>query len=177
MSLKSLVAVLAKKKKLINGKKALQKYMYFFDAKGIPNPLTFRIHHYGPYSYELDYQTDYLVLIGAIDLESNGNAFTITPGGEADKLIDSEKDFISRYENLIDAVLESLPKTPLELELWSTTHFIAKSLSKYYGGMSREKVVEEVEKIKRDKFTRNEIADSYDSLIKENFLAIPQFPN
>ena len=174
MNLPALVACLARKKGKIFGKKAFQKYMYFLDAKGIPNPLVFRIHHYGPYSYELDYQTDNLELIGAIELSSSGNGFIITPGSNAQKITEADKEFISRYENMIDDVLDILPEAPLQLELWSTVHFVAKSMATYYGGATKQKVVEEVKKIKKDKFTLEEIQQAFDMLIAKKLLSIEQ---
>lgn len=174
MSLQALVACLAQKKGQINGKKAFQKYMYFLDAKGIPNPLTFRIHHYGPYSYELDYQTDNLELIGAIQVSTSsyGGGFLITPGSNAQKLIDESKDFLDKYENKIDEVLEVLPDKARDLELWSTVHFVAKSMANYFGGATKQKVVAAVKEIKKEKFCEEEIAKAFDSLIDNKLLIL-----
>jgi len=172
VSLPSLVACLAQKKGKISGKKAFQKYMYFLDAKGIPNPLTFRIHHYGPYSYELDYQTDNLELIGAIELSNNGSAYIITPGSNAQKLVEADKEFIAQYEPEINDVLNMLPETPLQLELWSTVHFVARSLNTYYEGASKQKVVEEVKKIKKDKFSLKEIQEALETMVEKKLLVL-----
>lgn len=166
MGLQTLVAYLVDKKGTIPGKKAFQKYMYFLDAKGVPTPLSFRIHHFGPYSADLDYQTDNLEIEGALQLSSNatGNGFTIQPGKKTKILIESGADFISENEEKINFVLDALPNESKTLELWSTTHFVANSMNKFYGGAVKENVVKEVKNIKQEKFSESEIEEAYDRL-------------
>ena len=145
--------------------------MYFLDAKGVPTPLTFRIHHFGPYSSELDYQTDNLELLGAIKLANNANSFVITPGEKAQAIVDNDSEYISQYGALIDQVLEVLPNEPRVLELWSTTHFVANSLNQFYGGASKENVVRDVKRIKQEKFRDEEIQEAYDKVVELGFLS------
>lgn len=166
MSLDALVSYLSVKKGTINGKKAFQKYMYFLNASGVPTPLNFRIHHFGPYSAELDYQTDNLELVGAIDISANRNGFVISPGKKALRIIEHDQDFITKYQTLIDHILNLLPNEPRVLELWSTVHFVANSMNQYYGGAKKENVIKEVKRIKQDKFTENEISEAFDKLIE-----------
>lgn len=172
MSLQTLVAYLAEKKGSIPGKKAFQKYMYFLDAKGVPTPLSFRIHHFGPYSSDLDYQTDNLEIEGAIQVSANpsGTGFVIQPGTKSNSIIGSGTEFISENEEKINFVLDALPSDSRTLELWSTTHFVANSMNKFYGGAIKENVVLEVVKIKQDKFSEAEIEVAYDKLIELKLL-------
>ncbi|MBJ6361627.1 hypothetical protein ACFOQM_10050 [Paenibacillus sp. GCM10012307] len=172
MSLQTLVAYLVDQKGQIPGKKAFQKYMYFLDAKGVPTPLSFRIHHFGPYSSELDYATDNLEIEGAITVSQNsgGNGFVIHSGKKSSSLIESGKDFIEEHQSKIEFVLESLPNESRTLELWSTTHFVANSMNKFYDGAEKASVIKEVKKIKQEKFTENEISEAYDKLIELNLL-------
>lgn len=170
MSLEIIVSYLLKNKGLIHGKKAFQKYMYFIDAKGVPTPLNFRIHHFGPYSTELDYQTDNLELIGAIDVQKHGVGFLIFPGENIGSILNQGKDFIDEYGQMIDTVMQTLPEDPKKLELWSTTHFVASSLNEFYGGESKEEVVAEVKRIKQNKFTNDEISEAYDKLKELKYL-------
>lgn len=172
MSLQILVAYLADKKGSIPGKKAFQKYMYFLDAKGVPTPLSFRIHHFGPYSSDLDYQTDNLEIEGAIQVLANasGTGFVIQPGRKSKNIIESGSDYISENEEKINFVLDALPSESRILELWSTTHFVANSMNKFYGGAEKENVVSEVIKIKQEKFTEIEIREAYDELIELKLL-------
>lgn len=70
--------------------------MYFLDAKGVPTPLNFRIHHFGPYSSELDYATENLEIEGAITVHKNpkGHGFLIKAGSRSKKWIESGQDFL-----------------------------------------------------------------------------------
>jgi uncharacterized protein len=172
MSLQTLVAYLIDKKGSIPGKKAFQKYMYFFDAKGVPTPLNFRIHHFGPYSSELDYETDNLEIYGAITVSQNtgGNGFVIQPGKKTKGLIESGNDFIQEHLSKIEFVLDSLPNESKILELWSTTHFVANSMNKFFDGAEKANVIREVKKIKQEKFSEQEIAEAYDKLIELSLL-------
>jgi hypothetical protein len=172
MNLYATTAYLTKKMGEIPGKKAFQKLMYFIDSQGVPTSLNFVIYHYGPYSSTLDYETEDLELRGAITINKTGNSYTIYPGKHVDEILDTNQEFLNQYSDKIDYIAETLPKTPLELELWSTTHFIAKSLDKYYGGATKEKVVHEVKKIKKDKFSEQQISEAFDALITHNLIAL-----
>lgn len=168
MSLQSLVAYLVDKKGTIPGKKAFQKYMYFLDAQGVPTSLSFRIHHFGPYSSDLDYQTDNLEIQGAISVspKSGGTGFVIQSGTKTKDILSENRLFLNEHAPKMDVVLEALPKESRTLELWSTTHFVANAMNKFYDGADKETVVQEVRKIKQDKFSAEEISDAYDQLIR-----------
>lgn len=172
MNLQALVSYLVDKKGQVPGKKAFQKYMYFLDAKGVPTPLSFRIHHFGPYSSELDYATDNLEIEGAIAVLQNpgGNGFIIQPGKKNKEIIESGRNFIQEHQSKIEFILESLPNESRTLELWSTTHFVANSMNKFYDGAEKANVIKEVKKIKKEKFTEIEISDAYDKLIELSLL-------
>lgn len=172
MNLQPLVAYLVEQKGTIPGKKAFQKYMYFLDAKGVPTPLSFRIHHFGPYSSELDYETDNLQIEGVLDVSPNaqGNGFTIKSGNRTKSIIEHHSDFLREHESKINFVLNALPNDSKSLELWSTTHFVANSMNKFYGGADKENVVKEVKSIKKEKFTETEIEAAYDRLIELKLL-------
>lgn len=172
MNLQPLVAYLVEQKGTIPGKKAFQKYMYFLDAKGVPTPLSFRIHHFGPYSSELDYETDNLQIEGVLDVSPNaqGNGFTIKSGNRTKSIIEHHSDFLRGHEAKINFVLNALPNDSKSLELWSTTHFVANSMNKFYGGADKENVVKEVKSIKKEKFTETEIEAAYDRLIELKLL-------
>lgn len=170
MSLSAAVSYLASRKQIIQGKKAFQKFMYFIDAKGVPTQLSFRIYHFGPYSSELDYQTDNLELIGAITVGKNGEKFTIQLGDKVDDILKKEADFISQHSSTIDSVISLLPDEPKVLELWSTTHFVANSMYKMNQEFNKSVVIDEVKKIKQEKFSIEQIGTAYDKLFEIGFL-------
>ena len=170
MSLQAIVSYLASRKETIHGKKAFQKFMYFIDVKGVPTQLSFRIYHFGPYSSDLDYQTDNLELEGSIAISKTGEKFLIQPGERYHEILSREEAFINQYSSAIDSVIELLPDEPKTLELWSTTHFVANSMHKMYQKFDKAKVIEEVRKIKQDKFSENQIDTAYDKLFELGFL-------
>ena len=170
MNLLSIITYIVKRKGGIRGKKAFQKYLYFLDAKGVPTGLLLRIHHYGPYSSELDYQSDYFELLGAIDIQKDGVAFNINPGNKADEIMNDNKEYIKSYQSIIDEVISTLPTDAKTLELWSTTHFVANSLKRFYGGYTKDKVIVDVKGIKQDKFSEYEIGNALDNLLSLRYL-------
>ncbi|MFI2858823.1 hypothetical protein ACH6EH_17090 [Paenibacillus sp. JSM ZJ436] len=170
MSLQAIVSYLARKKETIQGKKAFQKFMYFIDAKGVPTQLSFRIYHFGPYSSDLDYQTDNLELEGSITISKSGEKFVIQPGDKYEEILIREEAFISQHSHIINSVIELLPDEPKVLELWSTTHFVANSMFKMYQTFDKTKVIDEVKKIKQDKFSLEQIDAAYDKLFELGFL-------
>lgn len=175
MSLEAISAYVTAQKGTIYGKKAFQKIMYFITEKGVPTGLTYRIYHFGPYSSELDYQTDDLVMQGAIQVEQQGDlpvsTFLIKPGSMAEGIVNGEKSNLAPYVNLIDSVLSVLPKEPKTLELWSTTHFVVQSKRKFGDEVTQESVVESVKDIKGDKFTVLEIQGAYKELLNSQLLS------
>ncbi len=170
MSLEATVAYLTQKKQVIHGKKAFQKYMYFLDIKGVPTQLNYRIYHFGPYSSELDYKTDNLELMGALLMEKVDDKFVIRMGDKSTEIVEQNKSFLDLYSDIIDQVIQTLPDKPNTLELWSTVHFVAKSMHKMYYEFSKPRVVEEVRNIKQEKFSLEQIEETYEKLFQLGFL-------
>jgi uncharacterized protein YwgA len=53
------------------GRTILQKLCYFAKASGVPLPFRFEIYHYGPFSQEIFYRTEDLLLDGVIEDRSS----------------------------------------------------------------------------------------------------------
>lgn len=164
MRLAGMSAYLANEMGEIPGKKAFQKLFYFLTVAGVPTGLNYEIYHYGPYSSQLDYAMDNLENLGAIDVIEDGAKYRICPGSAADTWMRESQELVTQYHDQFDLVLQKLPRSPLELELLSTTHFMADVLRSVYGDESEEKIIQEVVKVKKDKFPSGRIQQAIATL-------------
>jgi uncharacterized protein YwgA len=166
MKLDALVSYVVESYGPIRGKKAFQKIFYFLTMAKIPTGLNYTLYHYGPYSSELDYKTDQIQLTGAIELVSIGMGYEIREGGQASEL--SKDPSLDQYREGIHKILDILPlDNPLKLELYSTTHYAAKVRKEIYDCLEEEDIVNEVIRIKKDKFSKEEIREAYKFILEK----------
>ncbi len=163
-NLASICSYVLLKKKELKGKKAFQKILYFITASGVPTGLNYSIYHYGPYSSKLDYSMDNLQLMGAITVEKQAYGYRIYLGDKSEAFVEKGTDVIEKYQERIDYLLENLPEEPMVLELWSTTHYVADMLKTIYENTDEQEIVNEVVRIKKDKFSENEIREALKEL-------------
>ena len=71
---------------------------------------------------------------------------------------------IEKYQERIDFLLENLPEQPMVLELWSTTHYVADMLKTIYENTDEQEIVKEVVRLKKDKFSENQIREALKEL-------------
>lgn len=153
----------------IKGKKAFQKIFYFLTCQGVPTGLNYTLYHYGPYSADLDHQTDIMQELGAIKVEKLGNRFDITSSKQTS--IFAKNEYVGSYKTIIDNTLKILPiGNPLLLELLSTTHYTAAIQKEIYNKSDIDSIIYEVKLIKGDKFAEKQIIDAYKYLIKTEFI-------
>jgi uncharacterized protein YwgA len=62
--------LICKKRKV--GKKAIQKFMYLMERKGVEFDLDYKIHFFGPYSVKLTHILHALESRGVIDIDTSG---------------------------------------------------------------------------------------------------------
>lgn len=169
MRLDALVSYIVESHGSIRGKKAFQKILYFLTEAKIPTGLNYTLYHYGPYSPELDYKTDQIQLLGAIELINKGMGYEIRGGSKSGVL--SSDPSLNEYKNKIDEVMGILPlDNPLKLELYSTTHYAAKVRKEIYDCINEEDIVEEVKRIKKEKFSRDEIREAYKYISEKHLI-------
>lgn len=109
------------------GKKAVQKLVYFVQEAGVPLGFRYGIHLFGPYSPALSEFIDGQISDGTLQCERDGMSTLITPGPGCEMVIKRGLDKINPYKNVIDRViLDFAGRTPLDLEILSTVHFVAK---------------------------------------------------
>lgn len=127
------------------GKIRIQKLMYFlqeiFDA---PTNYSFRMHHYGPYSQELETDLARLRSSGYLSVKQDSQGYGYHVCVE-DKPEDSWSEFIDPYRSGLESVIELLgSKQTSQLELMATLHF-ANKISNY---PSQQKLIEIVHGLK-----------------------------
>ena len=111
----------------IQGRKRMQKVVYFLQYAGCPLDCQYTLHHFGPYSRDVAEVCDEMVAAGLIEEHSGPNSSYSYKLAHItrDYLADVEDDQMHHYEQLVKRLIkESL----LSLELGSTIlYFYAQS--------------------------------------------------
>ena len=148
------------------GKIQLQKLIYFLqEAFGLPTEYVFRMHHYGPYSEDLDTDMTRLKVTGyvSIDPDLDGYGFHVKPVDVPDQNWES---LVAPYGKQINQVLKLFGDRPAsELELAATIHFVDHLLKE----ASHEQVIETVISLK-PKFNRAYITSCQTELREQGLL-------
>ena len=148
------------------GKTKIQKIVYFLqEGSGVPLGYSFRMHHYGPFSDEIDSEISALQSAGYIEVnhDSQGYGYHITPA-TADQLPwDSE---LAKYREEMTQAISALGSLDAsDLELYATIHFVQHLLK----APTREKVVENVSRLK-PRFSPLMIGAAYNRLVKSGLM-------
>lgn len=127
------------------GKTKLQKVVYFLQEKyGVPLGYRFRLHHYGPYSLDLEGDTSHLRWKGYAQVvpDSAGYGYHITAEEEAPP---GRQAVEEGYQGALQAALDALGADDVDtLELRATVHFV----SSIMGTDDIDSVVKEVAVLK-----------------------------
>ncbi len=166
----AIIAYIVKKWNEVNlkvkpGRTIIQKVVYFLKAKGIPINYDFEIYRYGPYSQELYYRMDDLIVDNIIkDVSKRKDRSEYISSDEIDVLIDNFKSELEHLTEDIDLIVQVFNNIePSLLELLSTIHYLQTSFTKYYKkAPSREIVVNKVLELKKTKFSKSKVEDVYD---------------
>ena len=133
------------------GKKQLQKLVYLIQAKGVSLGYEYDIHFYGPYSEELSHDLLSLCVHCRVDFSVEGQTHKIVPFDKEPVEMTLSKDHSAVVDNLIRQYKDI---SPSELELITTTHFVAENL-----GSSEEEILAGVKRIKGNKYPERDIKD------------------
>jgi len=165
--LKNLVSVIKKIYKFQQpGKKALQKLVYLIEKKGVDLGYDFSIHYYGPYSSALDDSINAMHLQGMVEIIPDGRNHRICLTELSDMM--GNDTFSQTDKQIIQSVLESFGSmNAYELELITTTDFVARELFKLLEDCSDNDIIEGVKKIKGEKFSNEKIKEAI-LLLKKN---------
>ncbi|MDR1664159.1 MAG: SocA family protein [Clostridiales bacterium] len=129
----------------------IQKLLYLMERKGLNLGLTYSIHYYGPYSSDLTDRLYRYDALGYLEIDTTRPTHTVSVKQPA------EKSFSDAQERIVDDVLKKyIHKSPLELELITTTDYVANTI---LSGRSRDvtSIVNEVIKIKGNKFPAEKV--------------------
>ena len=141
------------------GKKALQKLIYLVEKKGVDLGFDFSIHYYGPYSSRLDDAVHSLQMQGVIEIVPDGMSqrIHVTELSEMmESIALSETD-----EQKIEDVLRTFGRmTAFELELITTTDFVARALRQSGKPCKNDDIMEGVRRIKGDKFSQEKMTQA-----------------
>jgi uncharacterized protein len=107
----------------IQGRKRMQKVVFFLKQAGCPLSAEFTLHHYGPYSRDVAEMTDIMVGENLLD-ESNGGQFVYKLNQQTPALITSSRsrspERVAAFEKYREMALELLREDLWQLELGST---------------------------------------------------------
>lgn len=156
------------------GRTAVQKLVYFAKALGVPIPCSFEIYTYGPYSDTVTLSVDSMLADDVLkDISNDPPTYSnYRLGDNADEILKAYRPLIEPHRGQIDAIVQSLGSfKPQELELIATLHFIHHRLKQIWrSDPSRDQVRQEFYRVKKDKFTREEIDSWYDALKSANLI-------
>ncbi|UQZ90398.1 hypothetical protein C4J81_14760 [Deltaproteobacteria bacterium Smac51] len=135
----------------------LHKFLFFMDFMGLPTGLRFEPYTYGPFSFDLANNLDFMCLSGEISFTGN-NYNTITEV--------KDLNFCQVITDYYDRFVQSVGELSFSaLECVGTLLYCVLALKKSGGGLGDGQIIEEFKKWKGDKYTddtiRNYLARLY----------------
>lgn len=156
------------------GKTGMMKFLYLLQAVyQVPLAYDFEIYTYGPYCQtvmsDIEYAefSDY-IKIAPVSYPNGMSGYQISAGDNSGQI--SGAEVLSQYSDEIDHVVDFFKdKTARELELYSTTVFVAVSFKNNHWSGSKSEICQAVQKIKPH-FSEKTISDAFDDLTRHHFL-------
>jgi uncharacterized protein YwgA len=142
------------------GKKMLQKLIYLIQRKGFDIGFDYGIHYYGPYCSGLDFAIHSLEMQGAIEIIQDGMTQRVHTSDISETIIrenKAEKLSSQQIETINNVVEKFAELTAWQLEVITTTDYVANELRNSGKGYDNESVLVGVKTIKGDKFSNDQI--------------------
>jgi uncharacterized protein YwgA len=154
------------------GRTAMQKLAYFSQALGVPLPCSFEIYNFGPYSDTVTFTVESMLADEIIEDASQTRKYSNYKLKHGSSGFDKEiMKSVVPYRQQIENVVKVLGKfEPDQLELLATLHFIAKKIQSLGGQPTKQAVVTQFFRVKKDKFPEDEVSSCYDSLKTANLI-------
>lgn len=154
-------------KRIVPGKKVVQKLIYLIERKDVQLGLDYSIHFYGPYSSDLNQTLHDLESQNLIQIDTSKQTHYIKAIGDCDV-----KGYLSEEESeIVDEVLATFSKkSPGQLELLTTADFVYQDLVNRGVTPSDQKLIDGVKKIKGGKFTEKSIESSIRCLKETGYI-------
>ena len=139
---------------------ALQRFMYFLKASGVPLAINHRIHYYGPYSYEVTDRVEWLEIRDVIEDTSPNSRLQYRPGSNAHDPIGEYRQELIGFRSNFDNVMKELTRrSPREIELLASVSFVRGTALREDDDRD-ERTIREIKRIKGRKFELQEIEDA-----------------
>jgi hypothetical protein len=149
-----------------SGKTKIQKLLYFLqDAFGVALGYKFRMHHYGPFTNEIERDLSTLRALDCIDItpDTDGYGFHVSSRQEGDALFsEPNKEDQAKLTEVIEVLGGSDAK---ELELLATVHFVRNLRHR----SPKPEILEVVSGLK-PKFSLDVIESAYSFLVQRGLL-------
>jgi len=160
-----LIQLLGDTGKIRLGKIRLQKLIYFLqEAKRVPLGYSFRLHHYGPYSVDLEDDVAELTLKGYVKVTANASGYGYDVEAESEAP-DGADVHVAQYMGVLRDLCDDFGKKErAALELMATIHFVNSIL----GPPGKGRLTQEV-KLLKPQFTQDYI-ESMAQEMEENGL-------
>ena len=151
-----------------SGKTELQKTIYFLQqAFGVQTNYQFRMHHYGPYSEELDTDMTRLNMLGYVSIkqDAQGYGYHVVVSDPPDN------NWASLVSPLIEPIQQVMSlvqgKVTSELELMATLHFV----NSLYANPPEDELINTVQGLK-PKFSGEQVMNVYRELVGAGLLSV-----
>lgn len=152
-------------RKQVRSRKKLQKLAYFLqEGEGVPLGLEFRMYHYGPYSERLDSRLLQLEALGLVDVSRDE---TDVPTYDISAEVSETDEEATRPIDVERVVRTFGGKSPIDLELLSTVHF----LSTHHPPEDDDQLFSRLQAWKGPKFRRKQMESAVDELRELGYLA------
>jgi uncharacterized protein len=151
------------------GKIRLQKLLYFLqEGWGVQLGYDFVMHHYGPYSAQVDADLSVLAAAGAvkISVDAGGYGYHVVPGELRPASLGEAAQGLEQIPSVLDAFPQS---DAASLELAATVHFVHSLMP----GAQRHSAVEQVRALK-PKFPVSAVEAQYDRLVSLGLIEQPR---
>ena len=149
---------LLSKLQTINGKKALQKIVYFINEK-----LDLSYHYmwwaYGPFSKELYDDLDFLLLLGYAKYDHYNFVLMATDKLKRER-IRLERNLTQEIDNIISRLKEYTGLDPRKLELLASLYFLRNSYSGIENPQNPDELYMTLNLLKKDKFGKEEVLEA-----------------
>jgi hypothetical protein len=142
---------------------------------GVPMSYSFDIHHYGPYCDQISRDADWLIADEVlVDRSRDPRKYSnYAPGPAAGELERKHAESLECWRGPVRSLVRALvPMKPDKLELIATLDYLYRYLSASGGkGPWKPTVISRFVEIKGDKFSREEVSQTYERLTQVGLLA------
>jgi uncharacterized protein YwgA len=147
-------------------KTQVQKLTYLAQALGLESGFEFRMHHYGPYSFDLEGTTQALKGYKLIDCDLSDyetyQEYSFSVGEKAQLFVDGVGSVSEKQRQVIESVADLFAsKTTGELELLGTVHLVDCLLMQSSGTKPTQDVVVNTVHALKPRFSSGDVGGAY----------------